>query len=341
MGKASHWTGPEGVALMAAWTREGCSFAEVARRCGVRETVLRGWARRCPGVEEALSASREAVDAQVEAALLRRALDTRIPRPWRRRAAAASSAAKRINMSRPTSPPSSSGFPAACRRSGARAWRGGRAGQTQRPAGGAGRAGGRGGSPLKDQKGGGHAAQPQAEALLERGELPLERQVRSHALGQDVSGLFRHPPPPARAGGQAGAGGASGNTRGTLERNVLAPMREIYGAQMVSPLRADGTATLFASASTVWARTTSGMWTACAARPSSTATATRWSPGSARCLRCSRAVWTRSIPALTAPATPPGRGTGSRSSSIRTRTSFPSSTASTTTPFCRRACARR
>ena len=74
MGKASHWTGPEGVALMAAWTREGCSFAEVARRCGVRETVLRGWSRRCPGVEEALSASREAVDAQVEAALLRRAL---------------------------------------------------------------------------------------------------------------------------------------------------------------------------------------------------------------------------------------------------------------------------
>ena len=74
MGKASHWTGPEGVALMAAWTREGCSFAEVARRCGVRETVLRGWARRFPGVEEALSASREAVDAQVEAALLRRAL---------------------------------------------------------------------------------------------------------------------------------------------------------------------------------------------------------------------------------------------------------------------------
>ena len=36
-----------------------------------------------------------------------------------------------------------------------------------------------------------------------------------------------------------------GNTRGTLERNVLAPMRDLYGAKMVSPLRADGTATLF------------------------------------------------------------------------------------------------
>ncbi len=45
--------------------------------------------------------------------------------------------------------------------------------------------------------------------------------------------------------GRPGLAVLLGNTRGTLERNVLAPMREIYGAQMVSPLRADGTATLF------------------------------------------------------------------------------------------------
>ena len=45
--------------------------------------------------------------------------------------------------------------------------------------------------------------------------------------------------------GRPGLAVLLGNTRGTLERNVLAPMRELYGAQMVSPLRADGTATLF------------------------------------------------------------------------------------------------
>lgn len=45
--------------------------------------------------------------------------------------------------------------------------------------------------------------------------------------------------------GRPGLAVLLGNTRGTLERNVLAPMREIYGAKMVSPLRADGTATLF------------------------------------------------------------------------------------------------
>ena len=74
MGKFARWSEPEGLALLAAWRREGCPTEEIARRCGVREAVLLGWARRCPGVEEALSASREAVDAQVEAALLRRAL---------------------------------------------------------------------------------------------------------------------------------------------------------------------------------------------------------------------------------------------------------------------------
>ena len=73
MGKFARWTTPEGLALLAAWSREGCGPAEIARRCGVREAALRGWARRCPAVE-ALSASREAVDAQVEAALLKRAL---------------------------------------------------------------------------------------------------------------------------------------------------------------------------------------------------------------------------------------------------------------------------
>ncbi len=74
MGKFARWTTPEGLALLAAWSREGCGPAEIARRCGVREAALRGWARRCPAVGEALRGTREVVDAQVEAALLKRAL---------------------------------------------------------------------------------------------------------------------------------------------------------------------------------------------------------------------------------------------------------------------------
>ena len=96
----------------------------------------------------------------------------------------ASSGAKRINMSRPTSPPSISGSHAACRKSGARAWatRRRRTGSTPCSRRSTRRRARR--KPPERQKGGGHAAQPQTEALLERGELPLECQVRSHALGQ-------------------------------------------------------------------------------------------------------------------------------------------------------------
>ena len=74
MGKFARWSAPEGLSLLAAWTRAGCSAGEIARRCGVREAVLLGWAQRCPGVEAALRTTGEMADAQVENALLRRAL---------------------------------------------------------------------------------------------------------------------------------------------------------------------------------------------------------------------------------------------------------------------------
>lgn len=77
MGKFARWSAPEGLALLAAWRREGCPTEEIARRCGVREAVLLGWAQRCPGVEAALRTTGEAADAQVENALLRRALGYR------------------------------------------------------------------------------------------------------------------------------------------------------------------------------------------------------------------------------------------------------------------------
>lgn len=36
-----------------------------------------------------------------------------------------------------------------------------------------------------------------------------------------------------------------GNTRGTIQRNILDPMRDIWGPELVGPLRSDGTAELF------------------------------------------------------------------------------------------------
>lgn len=43
-----------------------------------------------------------------------------------------------------------------------------------------------------------------------------------------------------------------GNTRGTLARNILDPLRGIYGESMVSAIRSDNTADLLARRSTVW-----------------------------------------------------------------------------------------
>ena len=74
MRKFFRWNAPEGLALLAAWTREGCSTAEIARRCGVRETTLLNWAQRSAGVDAALYRTAEMANAQVEEALLRRAL---------------------------------------------------------------------------------------------------------------------------------------------------------------------------------------------------------------------------------------------------------------------------
>ena len=34
MGKFARWSAPEGLSLLAAWTRAGCSAGEIARRCG-------------------------------------------------------------------------------------------------------------------------------------------------------------------------------------------------------------------------------------------------------------------------------------------------------------------
>ena len=77
MGKFARWSAPEGLSLLAAWTRAGCSAGAIARRCGVRAAGLLGWAQRCPGVEAALRTTGEMADAQVENALLRRALGYR------------------------------------------------------------------------------------------------------------------------------------------------------------------------------------------------------------------------------------------------------------------------
>ena len=68
------WLRPEGLALIEGWAREGVEPGEIARRMGLSPAALERRRRQFPQVDEALRRTREAVDCQVEAALLKRAL---------------------------------------------------------------------------------------------------------------------------------------------------------------------------------------------------------------------------------------------------------------------------
>lgn len=76
-GKYQRWLEPEGLTLLEAWVRDGLSEEEIAEKCGVGAATLCRWKEEYPPVREALKGGREAADAQVEKALLRRALGYR------------------------------------------------------------------------------------------------------------------------------------------------------------------------------------------------------------------------------------------------------------------------
>ena len=77
MGKFARWSAPEGLSLLAAWTR-GAGPAGAARpRGGGGGGVRGGGAPRAPGGAGARPTTGEMADAQVENALLRRALGYR------------------------------------------------------------------------------------------------------------------------------------------------------------------------------------------------------------------------------------------------------------------------
>ena len=200
---------------------------------------------------------------------------------------------------------------------------------------------GRGGSSLKDRKEEGMRLSPKQKRYWNEANCRWERQVRGHALGQDVSGLLRHPPPPACAGGQAGAGGAPGqHARHLGAQRCSRPCATSTARRWSRPCAPTARPRSLASESTVWR----GQQAAC--RPPArfvhqVLLRRRGRLLGARGVRDAQKPPRQGVFCFDGTCNPPGRDTGSSSSSTRARTSFPSSTASTTTPFCRRACARR
>lgn len=70
----SEWLTPEGLTLLEGWARQGMTADGIADRMGLTPASLARKRRSCPALDAALRRTREVVDFEVEAALLKRAL---------------------------------------------------------------------------------------------------------------------------------------------------------------------------------------------------------------------------------------------------------------------------
>lgn len=73
-GKYERWLEPEGLCLLEDWARNGLTDDEIARKMGVNVATLYRWKSAHCEICEALKKGKDVVDAQVESALLKRAL---------------------------------------------------------------------------------------------------------------------------------------------------------------------------------------------------------------------------------------------------------------------------
>lgn len=73
-GKYQRWLEPEGLALLEDWARNGLTDEQIAHNIGINPDTLYVWKSKYPEISESLKKGKEVVDAQVENALLRRAL---------------------------------------------------------------------------------------------------------------------------------------------------------------------------------------------------------------------------------------------------------------------------
>lgn len=73
-GKYQQWLEPEGLTQLEDWARNGLTDEQIARNIGCAAGTLYEWKKLYPEISEALKKGKEVVDAQVENALLRRAL---------------------------------------------------------------------------------------------------------------------------------------------------------------------------------------------------------------------------------------------------------------------------
>lgn len=69
-----YWLTDDGLELLAAWARNGCTKQDMADKCGVTRKTFTNWCSRYPEIKEAISRGKELIDTKVENALLKAAL---------------------------------------------------------------------------------------------------------------------------------------------------------------------------------------------------------------------------------------------------------------------------
>lgn len=73
--KYDYWLTDDGLLLLRAWSRDGLTQGQIAQRMGIAPRTLSDYKSQYPQIKEALAKDKDVVDAEVEAALLKKALE--------------------------------------------------------------------------------------------------------------------------------------------------------------------------------------------------------------------------------------------------------------------------
>lgn len=73
-GKYKEWLTDEGLLQLGAWARDGLTNEQIAANIGISRKTLQEWCVKYSDIRDTLKRNKEIIDAQVENALLKRAL---------------------------------------------------------------------------------------------------------------------------------------------------------------------------------------------------------------------------------------------------------------------------
>ncbi len=69
-----YWLSDDGLMLVAAWTRDGLTDAQIAGKMGVSRSTLSDWKAKYPEIADNMRRSKDAVDVEIENALYKNAV---------------------------------------------------------------------------------------------------------------------------------------------------------------------------------------------------------------------------------------------------------------------------